>query len=98
MSTDLAECGDAAAAAVGVVVAVVDDDGVAATAAEGQFDVDGTTIVLIPVETGYHLAGVDVAAAEIEKSFESAARMADCARMHWVAANWVPSRMKLTAG
>lgn len=57
--------------------------------------------MLIPVETGYHLAGVDVAAAaaaEIEKLFESVARMADCARMHWVAANWVPSRMKLTAG
>lgn len=91
------ECGDAAAV-VGVVVAVVDDDGVAATAAEGQFDVDGTTIVLIPVETGYHLAGVDaVAAAEIGKSFESAARMVDYARMHWVAANLDPSRMKLTA-
>lgn len=70
------ECGDAAAV-VGVVVAVVDDDGVAATAAEGQIDVDGKTIVLIPVETGYHLAGVDVAvaAAEIGKLFESAARI-----------------------
>lgn len=61
---------------------------------------DGTTIVLIPVETGYHLAGVDVAAAaaEIEKLFESVARMADCARIHWVVANLDPSRMTLTAG
>lgn len=56
--------------------------------------------MLIPVETGYHLAGVDVAVAAVEigKLFESAARMADYARMHWVAANLDPSRMKLSAG
>lgn len=90
--TDLAECDGAAA---GVVAAVGGDVIVA-----DQVDVDGTWIGLIPIGTGYHLAGVDVAAAAAEaaRSFESAARMADYARMHWVAASLVLGRMNSTAG
>lgn len=92
--TDLAEC-DGAAAAAGVVAAVGGDVVIVAD----QVDVDGTWIGLIPIGTGYHLAGVDVAAAaETARSFESAARMADYARMHWVAASLVLGRMNSTAG
>lgn len=94
--TDLAECDGTAAVAAGVVAAVGGDVVIVAD----QVDVDGTWIGLIPIGTGYHLAGVDVAAAAAEtaRSFESAARMADYARMHWVAASLVLGRMNSTAG